>query len=255
MEEMAKARAPGQGQWYQLYVNTDNELNEKIIRNAESMGFEALVVTVDVAVLGKRERDQRNKVSDISSVQKSTGVVVNKNEGVSKSLSSFVCPSLNWETIKWFRTLTSLPILLKGIHTKEDALIAARSGIVRGRIVSNHGGRQIEFARPTVDCLVEVIEELKSEPSIKLNENFDVYVDGVIRRGTDIFKRLAPRAKAVGIGRPAKFALASHGSDGVHHLVNILADELRGCMMHTACRALKDKEGECGSVLRPSLSR
>jgi isopentenyl diphosphate isomerase/L-lactate dehydrogenase-like FMN-dependent dehydrogenase len=79
MEEMAKARAPGQGQWYQLNVNTDNKLNDKIIRNAESMGFEALVVTVDVAVLGKRERDQRNKVSDISSVHKSTCVVANKN--------------------------------------------------------------------------------------------------------------------------------------------------------------------------------
>jgi L-lactate dehydrogenase (cytochrome) len=240
LEEVAKARKPGQGQWFQLYVNTDNVLNEKIIKGAEALGFDALVVTVDVAVLGKRERDQRNKVSDISNVPKAQGNVVDKSQGVSRALSSFVNPGLSWDAIRWFRTLTKLPIILKGIQTKEDALLAARSGIVRGIIVSNHGGRQVDFARPTVDCLEEVILALRTEKSIKINVNFDVYVDGGIRRGTDIFKCLALGAKAVGIGRPAMFALASHGSDGVQHLVNLMTEELRVCMMHTGCRSLND---------------
>jgi L-lactate dehydrogenase (cytochrome) len=240
MEEMSSARAPGQSQWYQLYANTDQSLTEKIIVNAEMQGFTALVVTVDVAVLGKRERDQRNKVSDISNVQKLNGGSVDKSQGVSRSLSSFVSPSLTWGAIRRFKRITKLPIILKGIQTKQDAILAAKSGLVRGIIISNHGGRQVDFSRPTVDCLIEIMHALKKEPTSKVNENFDVYVDGGIRRGSDVFKCLALGAKAVGIGRPAMFALSSHGSEGVHHLIDILTEELRVCMMHTGCRSLVD---------------
>ena len=240
MTEMASARSPNQTQWYQLYVNTDMKLNEKVVKQAEALGYKALVITVDVAVLGKRERDQRNKVTDISNIQKSTGQEVDKSQGVSRALSSFVCPALDWEMVRWFKSITKMPILLKGIQTKEDAIKAAASGLVRGIIVSNHGGRQVDFSRPTVDCLVEIVDALKTQKGVKLNENFDVYVDGGIRRGTDIFKCLALGAKAVGIGRPAMFALASHGQEGVHHLIDILTQELIVCLMHTGCRSLKD---------------
>jgi L-lactate dehydrogenase (cytochrome) len=216
------------------------KLNEKVIKQAEALGYKALVITVDVAVLGKRERDQRNKVTDISNIQKSTGNEIDKSQGVSRALSSFVSAALDWDTVRWINSITKMPILLKGIQTKEDAIKAADSGLVRGIIVSNHGGRQVDFSRPTVDCLVEIIGALRSHKEIKLNENFDVYVDGGIRRGTDIFKCLALGAKAVGIGRPAMFALASHGKEGVHHLIDILTQELIVCLMHTGCRSLKD---------------
>ena len=238
IEDMASARAVNQAQWYQLYVNPDRRVNEEIVRKAERLGFQALVITVDVTVLGKRERDQRNKVSDVSNVQKSIGEKADQSRGVSRALSSFIYPGLDWEMVRWFRSITKLPILLKGIQTGEDAVLAARSGLVAGIIVSNHGGRQVDFSRPTIDCLVEVLGALKKVASV--NVNFDVYVDGGIRRGTDVFKCLALGAKAVGIGRPAMFALASHGQEGVHHLIDLLTEELRVVMMHTGCRRIAD---------------
>ncbi len=128
-----------------------------------------------------------------------------------------------------------MPIILKGIQTGEDAVLAAKSGLVAGILVSNHGGRQVDFARPTIDCLVDVMAALGRK-----HDRFEVYVDGGIRRGTDVFKCLALGAKAVGIGRPAIFALASHGQEGVHHLVDILTEELRVAMMHTGCKTLAD---------------
>ena len=240
IEEMAAARFPGQPQWYQLYVNRDPRVNEQIVRKAEKLGFTALVITVDVAELGKRERDQRNKVSDVSNVQKKIGEKTDQSRGVSRSLSSFIHPGLDWAMIRWFRSITKLPILLKGVQTGEDAVLAARSGLVSGIIVSNHGGRQVDFARPTIDCLTEIAGALRRESGIALNDNFDLYVDGGVRRGTDVFKCLALGAKAVGIGRPALFALASHGQEGVHHLFELLAEELRVVMMHTGCRKLGD---------------
>ena len=238
--EMAHARGANQTQWYQLYVNTDRRVTENVVRKAEALGLKALVVTVDVAVLGKRERDQRNKVSDISNVQKSVDANADRSQGVSKSLSSFIYPGLDWDQLKWIRSITKLPILLKGIQTKEDALLAVRSRLVQGIIVSNHGGRQVDFARPTVDCLSEITRALRSERGVNLNVNFDVYVDGGIRRGTDILKCLAIGAKAVGVGRPAIFALASHGAEGVHHLIDMLTEELKIAMMHTGCRRISD---------------
>ena len=240
IEEMAAARRPNQCQWYQLYVNKDDDVNEKLIKKVERLGYKALIITVDVAQLGKRERDQRNKVDDISYIQKSTDSGADKSRGISRSLSSFIDPGLNWSRIAHLRSRTKLPIMLKGIQTAEDAVLAARSGLVDGIIVSNHGGRQVDFARPTVDCLAEIVHALRGEKSVKLNHNFDLYVDGGIRRGTDVFKCLALGAKAVGIGRPSLFALASHGADGVKHLFDILADELRMTMMHTGCLKLSD---------------
>ena len=240
MEEMVAERGAGQSQWFQLYVNKDDTINEKVLKTVERLGYRALIVTVDVAELGKRERDQRNKVSELSDVQKSFDSDADKTRGVSKSLTSFIYPGLDWAKLAYIKSITKLPVMLKGIQTAEDALLAARSGLVSGIIVSNHGGRQVDFARPTVDCLTEIAAALQVEPSVKLNKNFDLYVDGGVRRGTDVFKCLALGAKAVGIGRPALFALASHGEKGVEHLFNILADELRMTMMHTGCMKLSD---------------
>ena len=146
MDDMASARIPGQVQWYQLHVNPDRSLNERIVRRAEQLGFKALVFTVDVAVLGKRERNQRHKA-------RASGGDLDTSQRVSRALSSFVSPSLNWNMVRWLKSSTNMPIILKGIQTGEDAVLAARSGIVSGIMVSNHGGR-----RPTVDCLVEVME-------------------------------------------------------------------------------------------------
>ena len=238
MEEMANKTA---SQWFQLYVNRDRKLTEKVIRKAESLGMKVLVITVDVAVLGKRERDERNKhISANSNIQQN--MKTDNSRGISRALSSFIHSGFDWNELKWIRSITTLPILLKGVQTKEDALLAYHSGLVQGIIVSNHGGRQIDFARPSLVCLEEIIDSFNRE-KIPFNQSsspiFDIYVDGGVRRGTDVFKALALGAKAVGIGRPAIFALASHGAEGVAHLVDILSDELRMTMMHCGCTSLK----------------
>jgi L-lactate dehydrogenase (cytochrome) len=236
LDEMAHARiAADQCQWYQLYVNPDKGITKGLLRRAEALGMRALCITVDVVILGKRERDQRTKiVSDIPDVQKGFEKNIDRTRGVSRALVSFIYPGLTWDHIAWIRSITKLPIILKGVQTFDDALIAYKSGICSGIIVSNHGGRQVDFARPTVDCLYEIITRLKSV-GVKVNDGFDVYVDGGIRRGSDVFKYLGIGAKAVGIGRSSLCALATHGADGVGKLLDILTDELKSVMMHTGC--------------------
>lgn len=124
---------------------------------------------------------------------------VSRSQGAARAISSFIDPSLNWKDIEWFRSITKMPILLKGIQTAEDAVLAARHGC-QGIVLSNHGGRQLDFAPSAIEILPEVMDALKAEG---LDKNFEVYVDGGIRRGTDIFKAIALGAKGVGIGRPA----------------------------------------------------
>ena len=119
-----------------------------------------------------------------------------------------------------------MPIVIKGIQTGEDAILAVRHN-VQGIIISNHGGRQLDYARSAVEVLVEVMAALKA---IGAEKEIEVYVDGGIRRGTDIFKCLALGAKAVGIGRPALYGLASYGEAGVLRVLDILKDELEMSM-------------------------
>lgn len=124
---------------------------------------------------------------------------VNQDKGTSKYISSFVDPSLNWDDLTWLRGLTKMPIVLKGIQTPEDAVLAARHGCA-GIVVSNHGGRQLDFSPSPIELLPEIMDALRVEG---LDKNFEVYIDGGIRRGSDIFKAIALGAKGVGIGRPS----------------------------------------------------
>lgn len=121
-----------------------------------------------------------------------------RDEGAARAISSFIDPSLNWSDIAWFKSITNMPIIIKGIQTPEDAVLAAKYGC-QGIVISNHGGRQLDFAPSAVEILPEVMAALKLEG---LDKNFEVYIDGGIRRGSDIFKALALGAKGVGIGRP-----------------------------------------------------
>ena len=240
IEEVASVRAPDQTQWFQLYVHEKWEVTLSIIKRAEEAGMRVLCITVDVAMMGKRERDQRNRlIVDLSHIQKDHDKKADKSRGVGKSLSSFVFPGLDWAYLRKIRSATNLPILLKGIQTGEDAVLAYESGLCQGIIVSNHGGRQLDYSRPTVDCLDEIVHALRAIGA-RINNDFDLYVDGGIRRGTDIFKCLAMGAKAVGVGRPSLFALASHGPEGVTHLIDLLNDELRLAMMHTGCTSVSE---------------
>jgi isopentenyl diphosphate isomerase/L-lactate dehydrogenase-like FMN-dependent dehydrogenase len=132
--------------------------------------------------------------------------------------------SLTWESLAWLRSLTSLPIVLKGILTAEDALLAVQHG-VDGIVISNHGGRQLDSVSPSIEALPEVVQTVDG--------GCEVYLDGGIRRGTDILKALALGARAVLVGRPILWGLAVNGAEGVSQVLEILRAELELAMALT----------------------
>jgi len=223
MDEMHSARADGQTQWWQLYVNKDRELTKSVVQRAEAKGFKALFVTVDAPLLGRRERDMRNKAKLSASVQGKQKTKVDSSQGTTRAISSFLDPSLNWKDLPWIRSITNMPIILKGIQTGEDAVRSYEAGM-DGIVVSNHGGRQLDFTRSGIEMLVEVMDALH-EINADLDK-FTVLVDGGFRRGSDIFKALALGAKGIGIGRPSLVGMAAYGVEGVDKVLQIFKDEL-----------------------------
>src|SRR5438094_401106 len=137
--------------------------------------------------------------------------------------------ALTWQSLTWLRSLTSLPIVLKGILTAEDALLAVQHG-VDGIIVSNHGGRQLDSVSASIEALPEVVEAVDG--------HCEVYLDGGIRRGTDILKALALGARAVLVGRPILWGLAVNGQEGASHVLELLRAELELAMALAGCPTL-----------------
>jgi len=223
MDEMLAARSPGQTQWWQLYVNKDRNLTKEVVQKAENNGFQALFITVDAPQLGRRERDMRNKAKMQANVQSKQKEKVPTQQGTTRAISSFIDPSLSWKDMPWFKSITKMPIILKGIQTGEDAVRAYQMGM-DGMVVSNHGGRQLDFARSGIEMLEECMDALHN---IGADFNkFTVLVDGGFRRGSDLFKALGLGAKAVGIGRPSLVGMAAYGEEGVEKVVQIFKDEM-----------------------------
>lgn len=228
VDEMLEARAPGQVVFSQLYVNKDRERTKEYVQKCEREGVKALFVTVDAPQLGRREKDMRNKYTRSTAVQKQGGDQVNRSSGVGNAISSFIDPSLNWDDLAFFASITDLPIILKGVQCAEDAVLALRYGC-SGVVLSNHGGRQLDTTRSGIEILPEVMAALRKEPGYS-KEYFQVFVDGGVRRGSDIFKAIALGATAVGIGRPSIYSLAAFGPEGVERMIQIFKDELEMVM-------------------------
>merc|ERR1719428_877955 len=223
MDEMHAARQEGQTQWWQLYVNKDRELTKTVVQKAEGLGFKALFITVDAPQLGRRERDMRNKAKQTANVQTKQKEKISTNQGTTRAISSFIDPSLQWSDMPWFKSITKMPIILKGIQTGKDAIRAYETGM-DGMVVSNHGGRQLDFARSGIEMLEECMDAL-NEIGADLDK-FTVLVDGGFRRGSDLFKALAMGAKAIGLGRPTLIGMAAYGEEGVEKVIQIFKDEL-----------------------------
>ena len=198
LEDIMDARIEGQTVFFQLYVNSNRDTCRRIVEKAERLGCKAMFITCDAPQLGNREKDRRVKVSH-SGANVQSGKVATKSEGTAKALTTFIDPSLNWADIAWFRSITKMRIVLKGIATAEDALLAVEHDIP-AIVLSNHGGRQLDFARSGIEILPEVMAALRAKG---VQDKIEVFVDGGVRRGTDIFKALALGAKAVGLSRPA----------------------------------------------------
>ncbi len=239
LEEMTSARAPGQTQWFQLYVNKDCAITKDLLQRAETGGCKAVFVTVDTPQLGRRERDMRFKAPQKSSVQEGD-TQVDTSRGTSTALSSFIDPSLSWADLEWIAGITKLPVCLKGIQSGKDAMLATKRG-AKAIVVSNHGGRQLDYARSGAEVLIEVMAALGAAG---LERRITVFVDGGIRRGTDIFKCIALGADGVGIGRPVLHGLAAYGEAGVVKTITMLRDEFATCLMMMGCPTVADIKEE-----------
>ncbi|KAJ1964246.1 Hydroxyacid oxidase 1 [Dipsacomyces acuminosporus] len=237
--------ARGPPKWLQLYIYRDREATRRLIERAQDSGYTAIAVTVDTPFLGRRLPDIRNRFSlpphltlanfvdggkaNLGSTD-ADGMATNKS-GLATYVASQIDPTLSWEHIAWVKSVARIPVLVKGILTAEDALLAVQAG-VDGIIVSNHGGRQMDTAPATIDILEEV--------SKAVGGRVDVYLDGGVRRGTDVFKALALGAKAVFLGRPALWALKYNGEDGVVEMLNIINEEFRMAMALAGCVKVSD---------------
>ncbi|KAF8456059.1 FMN-dependent dehydrogenase-domain-containing protein [Kalaharituber pfeilii] len=230
LEDIALARvSPNQPLWFQLYVQATRSKSEAVLRRVNEAGYTAIVLTLDAPTPGKREADERvnnlgNTISAISG-QGVSNPSTNTGEGLGRALFAGTSPSLTWKDLEWLRMQTPLPIILKGIQTHEDALLAANHPLVSGILLSNHGGRAMDTAPPPVYTLMEI---RKYCPEVF--EKIEVYVDGGVKRGTDVVKALCLGAKAVGIGRAALFGLAGYGEEGVSRVIQILREEIETAM-------------------------
>lgn len=203
---------PGQPFLFQLYLNREKEKSRQLLKRAESLGCRAIFLTVDSAGRGKRESDERLKSEEML-FHPATGKMVKAGGGLTKIMGSFIDQSMTWADIEWIRSVTSLPIVLKGIASAEDARMAMQYQ-VDGILLSNHGGRNLDYSPPAILLLLEMH---KNCPEVF--DKLEVYVDGGFRRGADIVKAICLGAKAVGIGRSFLYAL-QYGSEGVEHLVD-----------------------------------
>ncbi|HZI88864.1 MAG TPA: alpha-hydroxy acid oxidase, partial [Candidatus Polarisedimenticolia bacterium] len=229
LEEIASA-ATGP-LWFQLYVYKDRGLARNLIQRAEKAGYRALCLTVDTPHLGCRERDRRNKFT------LPEGVLLRnfENAGIDASelgdsFHSYVhrqldC-SLTWDAVEWLKGETKLPLILKGIIRPEDARLAVERG-VEGILVSNHGGRQLDGTEATLRALPRVAEAVAGRA--------EVFMDGGVRRGTDVVKALALGARAVLVGRPSLWGLAAAGEEGVTRVLEMLRQELALSMALCGC--------------------
>jgi len=247
LEEVANS-APGGLRWFQLYVYKDRKVTMDLVKRAEKAGYKAFAVTVDTPQLGRREADVRNKFAlpahltmgnfagkggDHASGTKTAG---DKGSGLASYVASLIDQTLTWKDIAWLRQNTTMKIVVKGVHSPEDALAAVRAG-VDGIWVSNHGARQLDTVPATIEMLPDIVRAVAGR--------VEVYMDGGVTRGTDVMKALALGARAVFVGRPVLWGLAHSGEEGVYNVLKLLNEELVLGMKLAGCTSLTD--------LKPSM--
>lgn len=237
LEEIAAAVSVPR--WFQLYAYRDRNVTEDLVRRAVKAGYRAICLTADTPLLGRREKDERNRFT----LPPGMGIGNLRLEGLegmpeaergsafAKYVEAFLNPGLTWRDVDWLKSISQVPVVVKGIMTAEDARLAVDHG-VDGIVVSNHGGRQLDSTLGTLDALPEVVAAVKGRVA--------VFMDGGIRRGTDVLKALALGANAVLVGRPVLWGLALGGSDGVRAVLDHLRMELDTAMALGGRARVKD---------------
>jgi 4-hydroxymandelate oxidase len=231
LEEIAKV---GADTWFQLYWQRDRAVVEDLVARAEQAGCQALMLTADLPVLGRRLRDMRNAFSLPADI-----VAANLDGGASRAHDTVPGESalaahaaatfesgLGWADVEWLRARTTLPLVVKGILDPRDAVRAVESG-ADAVVVSNHGGRQLDGAAPSIVALPGVADAV--------GETCAVLLDGGIQSGTDVLRALALGARGVFVGRPVLYGLAVDGARGAGQVLSLLATELREDMTLAGC--------------------
>ncbi|PYH80559.1 FMN-linked oxidoreductase [Aspergillus uvarum CBS 121591] len=225
-----------------LYINRDRRETEAQIRQATASGkVKGFLITADLSVMFKREADERLKpgggrglvVSINEQQQPLGGPSMNANASLAKSNSSFIDPTLNWQEFPWLRSITELPLLIKGVQRAEDAHLALHYGL-DNIVVSNHGGRAADTAPPSILTLLEIRRNCP-----EAFEEMIFLVDGGFRRGSDVVKAVCLEASVVGLGRPFTYAL-TYGEPGVLHAIEVLKKEVETAMQLIGLTDLRD---------------
>jgi 4-hydroxymandelate oxidase len=237
--EVTAAAGPGP-RWFQLYVLRDRGRTRDLVSAAAEAGFEALVITVDLPVLATRDRELRSGFAliteDIPALRdRAGGDVVTPRQ-----TTDHIDASLTWEDVASIAAASGLPLVVKGLLTPEAARLAAEHGAA-AVVVSNHGGRQLDTVPAAAEALPAVVEAV--------GDHLDVFVDGGIRRGTDVLKALALGASGVMVGRPVLWGLAAGGAAGVQHVLELLLGELDLALALSGCP--QAREADPGLVRRP----
>lgn len=225
--------------WYQLYVFRDRGVTRALVERAETSGYRALVLTVDAPLFGRRERDVRNefrlppdvRVANLEPHGLAALPDASGDSGLAAYVAQMLDPSLTWKDVEWLRSMTKLPVVLKGIVRPDDAARAAEHGAA-AVVVSNHGGRQLDTAPATIDVLPAIAE--------RVDGRLELYLDGGVRRGTDVIKALALGARAVLLGRPVLWGLAVGGEAGVSKMLALLRTEIDLAMALCGCASVAD---------------
>ncbi|KAK4503249.1 hypothetical protein PRZ48_006677 [Zasmidium cellare] len=253
IEAIMKARVSEQQPvFWQLYLNQDLEISKAFVERVEKTGVKAIWLTVDSPVTGNRERDERSKsIEEVSGdtecklppadqfqIEESLESIVEtpQSKGIAASMNSYINADVGWEIIDWLRSVTKLPIVIKGIQCVDDAVMAYEHG-VDGIVLSNHGGRSQDTSQPPLLTLMEI---RKYAPHI-IGGRMQIFVDGGVRRGTDVLKALCLGASAVGIGRPTLFSMsAGYGHYGIRRMIQLLRKELQTNMAFLGAKSLAD---------------
>lgn len=242
--------------WFQLYILKDRQFTTRLVQRAENAGCRALVLTVDACRFGNRESDHRNgfrlpenmqleNLYDAGLKQAQGEHVSALNDYIAKNLDA----SLTWTDIQWLRQISRLPIIVKGIMTSEDAQSAVDAG-VDGIVVSNHGARQVDTTASTIEVLPEIVAAVRGMTKRK-TKKIDIYIDGGIRRGTDVLKAIALGADAVLIGRPILWGLTVGGSQGVVDVLEVFRREFKLAMMLCGCKTLPNSDTSSSLLTMP----
>jgi len=220
------------------------------VHRAAAAGYRAICLTVDAPRLGRREKDERNRftlppnltIANLKPAGLDAVPPAERGSAFARYASEMLDASLTWKDVQWLKSISPLPVVVKGIMTAEDATIAVDHG-VDGIVVSNHGGRQLDSTLGTLDALPEVV--------VAVWGRVEVYMDGGVRRGTDVLKALALGARAVLVGRSVLWGLALGGADGVRSVLDHLRSELELAMALAGCTSC----AETGSALIQRVPR